>query len=100
MLQNPFLQNIILITMKLKESFVACETGENVVLISVDHSEFSGMVKGNKTTMFILDLLKNETSEDEIVSAMLQKFDAAEEKIRSYVEKVLGLLNSVNALEM
>lgn len=85
--------------MKLKDSFITCKTGDNTFLISTDTNEFSGMVKGNKTVAFIFELLSKETDEDSVVNAMLQKFDAPEEKIRGDVSKVLGELRKVGALE-
>ena len=63
------------------------------------NESFSGLVKGNKTAAFIVDLLKEDTTEDKIVDAMCAKYNASREEIASDVSMVLGKLRSINAIE-
>ena len=63
------------------------------------NESFSGLVKGNKTAAFIVDLLKEDTTEEKIVDAMCAKYNASREEIASDVSMVLGKLRSINAIE-
>ena len=85
--------------MKLKRDFITCETGKESLLIPAGGAEFAGLVKGNKTLGVILGLLKKETSEAEIISAMKVRFDAPEEVIVRDVKKALSELRRIGALE-
>ena len=55
-------------------------------------------MKGNKTLGVILDLLKQDTTEKEIIAAMRERFDAPEEVITGDVEKALAELRRIGAL--
>ena len=52
--------------MKLKSNFITHDTGKDQILVAVDNS-FSGLVRSNKTAAFIIDCLKRETNEAEIL---------------------------------
>ena len=56
--------------MKLKKEFIAHDTGSESLLVPAGGAGFSGLVKGNKTLGVILDLLKEDTTETEIIAAM------------------------------
>lgn len=84
--------------MKLKQEFVTHESNGENILVSTGVSGFPGMVRGNKTFGAILELLKEETTEEEIISAMKQRFDAPEGVIRRDVEKALEKLREVGAI--
>ena len=60
---------------------------------------FNGMIKGNKTLGAILALLKDETTEQEVISAMKRRFDGPEEIIIRDVKKALAELRKIGALE-
>ena len=47
----------------------------------------------------IVDLLKTDTTEDAIVDAMFDRFDAPREVIASDVAEVIGKLRSIGAIE-
>lgn len=85
--------------MRLKESFLAYDTGKKSLLVPTGDAGFSGLVEGNKTLGVIFELLKTETTEQEIVSAMCARFDAPEEVIAGDVKKVLAELREIGALE-
>ena len=84
--------------MKLKEDFILHETNGQQVMVSTGASSFSGLVRTNKTAAFILECLKEETTEDGIVKAMLEKYDAPEELIRRDVARILDKLRSIGAI--
>ena len=85
--------------MKLKKEFITYNTDSESLLVPTGSAGFAGLVKGNKTLGAILELLKEETSEAELVAAMKARFDAPEELITRDVEKALNELRKVGALD-
>ena len=60
---------------------------------------FSGMVRSNQTAGFIVECLKDEVTEEEIIEKMLAKYDAPREQITKDVEDVLAKLRGIGAVE-
>ena len=85
--------------MKLKSSFITQDIDGTQFLVAVGAGDFNGIVKSNKTAAFIVDCLKKETTEEEIVETMLKEYDAPRETIEKDVKTVLDTLRSVRALE-
>lgn len=85
--------------MKLKNDFVVQSSNGESILIPSGKAGFAGIVRGNKTFGAILELLQEETSENEIVSAMTKRFDAPEETIRRDVQKALAQLEKIGAID-
>ena len=85
--------------MKLKQTFVTHETGEESLLVPLGGSSFAGLVKGNRTLGAILELLKTDTTEEEIVAALRARFDAPEELIAADVKKALDELRQIGAID-
>ncbi|MBQ9673569.1 MAG: PqqD family protein [Ruminococcus sp.] len=85
--------------MKLKESFIMHNDGTESILISANASEFSGLVKGNKTFGCILECLATETTEEEIVLKLSEKYDADKETIAKDVQNTLVNLRKIGALD-
>ena len=85
--------------MKLSKDFIAHQSGDDFILVPTGTAKFSGIVKGNSTFGFIVESLKNDTSESEIVSALLEKFDAPEDVIKNNVNDTINKLQGINAIE-
>lgn len=85
--------------MKLKKEFIAHDAGSESLLVPAGGAGFSGLVKGNKTLGVILDLLKEDTTETEIIAAMSARFDAPEAVIARDVKKALTELRKIGALD-
>ncbi|MBR7044403.1 MAG: PqqD family protein [Lachnospiraceae bacterium] len=87
--------------MKLKAAFITQQIGDRQYMVAAgeEAARFRGMISSNRTAAAIVDLLKTETTEQEVVDAMFRRFDAPREKIESDVRKVIGILRSVGALE-
>ena len=85
--------------MKLKDEFLIHNAEKETVLVPVGGTAFSGLVRGNRTFGAILDLLKTQTTEDEIIAAMKERFDASEDTIKKDVEKVLSELRKIDAID-
>lgn len=85
--------------MKLKKGFITYDTDSESMLIPSGSVSFSGLVKGNRTLGAILALLKEETTESDIVDALEQRFDAPREQIAADVAKALSELRRIGALD-
>ena len=85
--------------MKLKDSFVTREMAGGQVMVGVGSSAFSGVVRSNRTAAFIVDQLKSSTTKEAIVEAMLEKYEVARPQAEADVDRIIGVLRSINALE-
>ena len=84
--------------MKLKEDFITQNIDDAQFFVPIGAEAFHGIVRSNKTAAFIVDCLKEETTEEQIVDAMCAKFDAPRETIASDVAEILHTLRSIHAL--
>ena len=85
--------------MKLKKEFITHDTGSESLLVPTGKAGFAGLVKGNRTLGAILELLRQDTTEADIVAAMKERFDAPEEIIARDVKKALSELRKIGALD-
>ena len=85
--------------MKLKEEFLLHNTGDESILVPTGKAGFSGLVRGNKTLGAVLELLKSETTEEEIVSALRSRFEAPEGAIEADVAKAIAELRRIGAID-
>ena len=85
--------------MKLNKDFLLHNTGSESILVPTGNAGFSGVVRGNKTLGAVLELLKEETTEAEIISALNSRFDAPEGAIEKDVAKALAELRRIGALD-
>lgn len=85
--------------MRISDKFITHDDGENKLLVSTGASKFSGLVRGNPTAGFIIECLGQDTTEDEIVAKMLQKWDVPDEVARRDVRKVVTQLKAIGAID-
>ncbi len=86
--------------MKLKEEFITYQSGDEQVMVSVDSGVFSGLVRSNRTAAFLIEQLKKETTIDEIVKAVLERYDGVtKEMAKKDVEKIVDVLRTVGAID-
>ena len=85
--------------MKLKPDFITQIIDDTQFLVPVGAEAFQGIVRSNKTAAFIVDCLKEDTTEEKIVDAMCKKYDAPRETIAADVKEILNTLRRINALE-
>ena len=85
--------------MKLKSDFITHNSADESYLVPTSGAEFSGIVKGNKTLGTIVELLKVETTRDQVVAAMKERFEAPEGAIERDVDRVISELQKIGALE-
>ncbi len=85
--------------MRLKDSFITHETDGEHITVSTGDAAFHGIIRSNGTAGFIVECLKNDTTEDAVVAAMLEKYDAPRDVIAADVTKVIAKLRSIGALD-
>ena len=85
--------------MKLSDKFILHESGGETMLVPTGGAGFSGIVRGNKTLGAVLACLKNETTEEDIVKALKERFDAPEGAVERDVAKALAALRKIGAID-
>ena len=85
--------------MKLKPDFITQTIDNTQFLVPIGAESFQGIVRSNKSAAFIVDCLKEETTEEAIVDAMCKKYDAPRDVIAADVKNILNTLRRINALE-
>ena len=85
--------------MKLNKDFILHIADGETVLVPTGKAKFSGVVRGNKTLGAVLELLRDETTEEKLVAAMKARFDAPEEIISRDVKKALEGLRKIGAID-
>lgn len=84
--------------MKLNENFLTQEIDDTQVMVATGDAEFSGIVRSNQTAAEIVDLLKEETTRDEVVDKMCAKYDEKRDVIAADVDMVIETLRKVGAI--
>ena len=59
--------------------------GEQILLDT--SSSFAGLIRNNKTAAYIVECLKEETTQEKIVEAMFEKYDAR----RMYLQRMFQM---------
>lgn len=90
-----------IVTMKLnKDIMLGNIDGRDFAIATGELSKtFNGIINNNPSANFIFNLLKTEQTEDSIVQAMLEKYDAPEEVIRADVLELLDVIRKAGILE-
>ena len=86
-------------TMKLNKDFLLHNIGGESILVPTGNADFSGIVRGNKTLGAVLELLKEETTEEKIVEAIRIRFVAPDGAVEKDVKKALSELRKIGALD-
>lgn len=84
--------------MKLREDFITQDIDDTQFLVPVGAESFNGIVRSNETAAFIVNCLKEETTEERIVDAMCERYDAPRDVIASDVARVIETLRGIGAL--
>lgn len=87
--------------MKLKTGFVTHNVGKEQMMVAAGPAAkvFHGLVRSNETAAFIIDCLKEETTEEAIVDAMLERYDAPRETVEQDVHRIVEKLREIGALQ-
>ena len=84
--------------MKLKDTYITHDSDGEQILLDTS-SSFAGLIRNNKTAAFIVECLKEETTQEKIVEAMFEKYDAPKAVLAKDVSEVIGKLRKVGALD-
>ncbi len=84
--------------MKLKESFITHKNKDDYMMIDAS-GKFAGIIHSNATAAFIIECLKTETTEDEILEKMLAKYDADKNIMADNVRKIIDKLRKIEAVD-
>lgn len=85
--------------MKLNNDFLVHTSGNETVVVPTGKAAFSGIVKGNLTLGAMLEILKNDVSEEELIKKMKEHYDAPDGAIEKDIRKLLGSLRKIGALD-
>ena len=85
--------------MKLKYHFESVIIGDSLQMIPVGCKDFNGVITVNETMKDIMDLLAEERTEDEVVSAMLEQYDdVSQEEMTATVRRICADLQKEGLL--
>lgn len=87
--------------MKLKQTFITQDYHGEQLMVQVGRGKgiFHGLVRSNETAAFIVNCLKQETTEAEIVSALTEEYDVDADRAAAGVRDVLEKLRGIGAIE-
>ena len=87
--------------MKLKNEFLLSPMGEDAVLVPVGAAaeKFHGIIRLNETAAFIVDCLRTETSQEQIVDALLAEYEVERSEVKRHVNTVLSQLREIDAID-
>lgn len=84
--------------MKLNPKFLTHETKGEHITVSTTGTKFNGLIRSNPTAAFIVESLKNDTTESEIVDKMLAKYEVDRNTAEKDVADIVGKLRSIGAV--
>ena len=84
--------------MKLKDTYITHDSDGEQIMLDTSGS-FAGLIRNNKTAAFIVECLKDDTTQEKIVEAMFEKYDAPKEVLAKDVSDVIEKLRKVGALD-
>ncbi len=84
--------------MKLKESFITHKNKDDYMMIDAS-GKFAGIIHSNATAAFIIECLKTETTEDEILEKMIAKYDADKNIMADNVREIIDKLKKIEAVD-
>ena len=84
--------------MRLKDTFITHDSQEGQILIDVSNS-FAGLLRSNQTAAFIIDCLGKDTTKEQLVDRLYERYDASRDVIEHDTEEILEKLRKIGALE-
>ena len=85
--------------MKLNQNFIKHIIDGQTVVVPTADAHFHGLVQGNKSVEVIMDCLENDTTEDEIVEVLYNRFDGDKEQMKADVHDVVTRLKEIGAID-
>lgn len=85
--------------MKLNKNFLVHKSGKDIVVVPTNNAEFSGVIQGNQTLGSLLELLKKDISREELINAMMTKYDASRDILEKEVDSTISRLKEIGAID-
>lgn len=87
--------------MKLKQQFITQDYHGEQLMVQVGgkRGQFHGLVRSNETAAFIVNCLKREVTEKEIVRALTDAYEVDEARAAAGVRTILEKLRGIGAIE-
>ena len=85
--------------MKLKDGFITHNSSDEQILIDVTANNFSGLVKCNPTAGVIVDCLKTDTTEQEILEKLRSEYEGDEKVMAENLKSILDKLRNIGAID-
>lgn len=86
--------------MKLKYSFVVRSVGDRMVAVAVgkEGAAFNGMIKLNESGAFLFDQLKEETTRENVIACMMEKYEMSADEAAGALDAFLDSLRQNDLL--
>lgn len=85
--------------MKLNDNFIRHQVDGETLIVPTGSADFHGLIQGNKTLSAITECLTKDTTEDQIVDALCERFDGSREEIQADVHEAIKRLKSIGAID-
>ena len=85
--------------MKLKTGFLTYETNGEQILVATDSKVFAGLARSNQTAAFIVEQLREEITQKQLVERLMERYDAPKELIEKDLSIILSQLCEIGALD-
>ncbi|MBQ6361729.1 MAG: PqqD family protein [Lachnospiraceae bacterium] len=85
--------------MKLKDDCMIQVIDDVQYLAAGGDDSSAGAMESNRTAAYIVTLLAEETTEEKIVDALFERYDAPREEIAADVAEILAVLRGIGVLE-
>lgn len=85
--------------MKLKEEFITQDLDGVSYIVPVGGELYKGIVRANSTAAFIVELLKKDITEEQLIDALCENYDAPRDVIAADAGEMLSVLRKINALD-
>ncbi len=86
--------------MKLNKNFFKCQMDDDTLaIVPVAEATFKGFVQGNRTVGDIVDCLSSDTTEEEIVDFLCEKYNGERAIIAEDVADIISRLKEIGAID-
>lgn len=87
--------------MRLSDGFITHDSEDEQIMVAVGENadRFHGIIKNNATAAFIVECLKNDTTEENIIDEILEKYDIDRETATKDVHSVITNLKTVGVID-
>ncbi len=87
--------------MKLKDGFILHSAGEDHVVVATGEASksFQGLIRNNCTAAFLFENLLEDTTEEELVQALLYRYDVGRQQARKDVHELIENISEAGILE-